>query len=57
MKGEIAGIDINKPKLDVHGGDLSVKGPKVDIPKIEKGNINGPNINIEGKLPEGNLLI
>ncbi len=52
MKGEIAGMDINKPKLDVQGGDLSVKGPKVDIPKIEKGNINGPNINIKGKLPE-----
>ena len=52
MKGEIAGMDINKPQLDVQGGDLNVKGPKVDIPKMEKGNINGPNINIEGKVPE-----
>ena len=53
MKGEIPGIDVKSPKLDIKSGNVNINGPKVDIdnPNLNVPD-NAPNINVEGKLPK-----
>ena len=54
MKGEIPGIDVKSPKLDIKPGNLNINEPKVDIdnPNLNVPDINAHNINVEGKLPK-----
>ena len=49
LKGEIPGKNINAPKLDMKTGNIDLKG-NVDMPNANT-NINGPNINLDTKIP------
>ena len=50
LKGEIPGKKIKRPKLHTDV-ELDIKGPKANIPELKKPDIKGPNVNIEGNLP------
>ena len=49
---KLKGLDINSPNMDIKGSGIDMKGGKVDIRNAD---IKGPNINIDGKLPDMNI--
>ena len=55
MKGELPGIDVNSPKLDIKGNDLNINGPKFNLSNNKNLDFKGGNIKVDGKLPNANI--